>query len=76
MRRLLCSLIVLACAAPAAQAARPGPTSDCASFAPIGNLRPPDGRFACHASGQAPRLAVPDGRVIDPAAALKQGLMW
>jgi hypothetical protein len=79
MRALLWALVMHACAATAALAARPDPASDCASFTA---LQSSDGRLwevrglACRMAGQALRIEIRERRVTDPAQILKQGLIW
>jgi hypothetical protein len=77
MRGLICGLVILACAGSAAQAARPDPASDCGrSIWRISGLEAEARRLAACYTGSQPR-AVAQGRpVLDPAAALRQGLIW
>jgi hypothetical protein len=69
MRGLFYGLVALACAAAAAEAARPDPASDCGSLMVGASVR------TCRLADQPPRTTPLDRRVVDPATLLKEGLI-
>ena len=71
MHRLLYGLVIVACAAPAAEAARPNFGADCTLLA----VQRENPGLACRVSAQPPQ-AMAHRRVVDPASVLKQGLIW